>query len=60
MTLPHIKSNTLEKRFNFSIEPDTLKVLKEAVRLKMLEKVHPHRLRDELILILKEKHPINK
>lgn len=47
-----------EKRYNFRIEPQTLKYLKEAVRLDMLEKVQPQRVRDELILLLKEKDPI--
>ena len=43
-----------EQRFNFSLEKTTLRLLKEAVNLKMLQKVHKHRLRDELILIFKE------
>ena len=42
-------------RYGFKIEPETLKYLKETVRLKMLEKVEPQRIRDDLILILKEK-----
>lgn len=48
-----------EQRFSFSIESRTLKLLKEAVRLKMLEKVQPHRTRDDLILVLKENNPLN-
>jgi tRNA nucleotidyltransferase (CCA-adding enzyme) len=47
-----------EQRFNFSIESKTLKLLKEAVKLRMLEKVQPHRTRDDLILALKENNPI--
>lgn len=48
-----------EQRFNFSMESKTLKLLKEAVRLKMLEKVQPHRTRDDLILVLKEDNPLD-
>ncbi|MFA5287484.1 MAG: hypothetical protein WC394_04365 [Candidatus Omnitrophota bacterium] len=48
-----------EQRFNFTIEPKTLKLLKEAVKLRMLEKVQPHRTRDDLILLLKENNPID-
>ncbi|HTY45313.1 MAG TPA: hypothetical protein VMD52_04935 [Patescibacteria group bacterium] len=47
-----------EQRYNFKIEPATLAYIKEAVGRRMLEKVQPQRLRDELILLLKEKEPI--
>jgi len=47
-----------EQRLRFTIEPLTLKLLKEAARLKLLQKVHPHRTRDDLILVLKESDPI--
>lgn len=53
-----LRAIRFEQRYNFQIEPKTLKLLREAVRLKMLEQVHPQRLRDELILILKEGHPL--
>lgn len=43
-----------EQRFNFKLEKTTLRLFKEAVGLKMLQKVHKHRLRDELISIFKE------
>ncbi|MFH0790515.1 MAG: hypothetical protein V2A64_02685, partial [Candidatus Omnitrophota bacterium] len=49
-----------EKRCDFKIEPDTFKYLKQAVKLGMLEKVQPQRLRDELILILKEEYPLKQ
>lgn len=52
-----LRAIRFERRYNFRLEFKTQKCLKEAVKLKMLEKVHPHRLRDELILILKEVHP---
>jgi tRNA nucleotidyltransferase (CCA-adding enzyme) len=53
-----LRAIRFEQRFNFKIEPRTLKLLKEANRLRMIERVQPQRLRDELILILKEKNPI--
>ena len=45
------------QRFNFKIEPQTLLLLKEAINDGLLNKVNPHRMRDELILILKEHNP---
>lgn len=53
-----LRAIRFEQRYNFKIEPHTLKLLKQANKLKMLEKVQPQRLRDELILILKEEHPL--
>lgn len=53
-----LRAARFEKRYAFKIEPRTLKLLKEAAALKMLEKVEPHRIRDELILDLKEKNPL--
>jgi len=53
-----LRAVRFEKRYNFKIEPKTLKFLKEAVKLKMLQKVQPQRVRDDLILILKEKDPV--
>jgi tRNA nucleotidyltransferase (CCA-adding enzyme) len=47
------------QRFNFEIEPQTLTLLKEAISGGLLNKVNPHRLRDELILMLKEQEPFN-
>jgi tRNA nucleotidyltransferase (CCA-adding enzyme) len=55
-----LRAIRFEKRYNFRIELKTLKLLKEARRLKMLDKVQPQRLRDELILMLKEKHPLKE
>jgi len=51
-----LRAIRFEQRLKFRLEAGTLKQLKEAVRLGMLEKVQPQRLRDELILILKEKN----
>jgi len=55
-----LRAIRFEQRYNFKIEPKTLRLLREAVRLKMLEKVQPQRLRDELILILKEEKPLKQ
>lgn len=49
-----------EQRYNFRIEPKTLKLLKDAVRLRMLQRVEPQRIRDELILLLKENEPLKE
>lgn len=53
-----LRAIRFEQRYDFRLDVKTLAFLKEAVRLKMLEKVQSQRLRDELILILKEKQPI--
>jgi tRNA nucleotidyltransferase (CCA-adding enzyme) len=53
-----LRAVRFQKRYDFQIEPDTLKRLKEAVKLKMLFAVEPQRLRDELVLILKETQPL--
>ena len=55
-----LRAIRFEQRFNFRIEPRTLRLLKDASRLKMLNRVQPHRIRDDLILILKEKNPIKE
>ena len=49
-----LRAIRFEQRFDFNFEKTTSRLFKEAVKLKMLQKVHKHRLRDELILILKE------
>jgi len=53
-----LRAVRFEKRYGFKIESRTLRLLKEVSRIKMLERVHPHRVRDELILILKERDPL--
>lgn len=55
-----LRAIRFEQRYNFKIEPNTLKCLKEAVKLKMLDIVQPQRLRDEIILILKEQRPLKQ
>jgi len=49
-----LRAIRFEKRYDFRIEKWTLDLLKKACSLNMLEKVQPHRLRDEFILNLKE------
>jgi tRNA nucleotidyltransferase (CCA-adding enzyme) len=55
-----LRAVRFEQRYNFRIAAETLKFLKEAVGLKMLEKVEPQRIRDDLILILKEDIPVKE
>ncbi|MDD2679815.1 MAG: hypothetical protein PHO03_03315 [Candidatus Omnitrophica bacterium] len=55
-----LRAVRFEQRYNFKIEPRTLKLLKEASRARLLERIHPHRTRDDLILVLKEKEPIKE
>lgn len=55
-----LRAIRFEKRYNFRIEAKTRQFLKEAVKLKMLEKVQPQRIGDDLILMLKEKHPLKE
>lgn len=45
------------QRFDFKVEPKTLSLLKQAINDGLLDKVNPHRMRDELIIILKEQDP---
>jgi tRNA nucleotidyltransferase (CCA-adding enzyme) len=53
-----LRAIRFEQRYRFRIEPETLMRLREAVHLRMLKQVQPHRLRDELILLLKEEEPL--
>lgn len=53
-----LRAIRFEQRFRFKIEAHTLKCLKEAVKLKLLSIVEPQRLRDEIILLLKEDEPL--
>lgn len=55
-----LRAIRFEQRYNFRIEPETLKNLKAAIKLKMLEKVEPQRTRDELVLMLKEARPLKE
>jgi len=53
-----LRAVRFEQRYGLKIEPRTLSLLKKALKDNMLERVHPHRTRDELILILNEKNAI--
>lgn len=46
------------QRFDFKIEPKTLFLLKQAIKDGLLDKVNPHRMRDELVIMLKEQDPL--
>ena len=52
-----LRAIRFEQRFSFKIDLKTLKLMKEALRAQSLELVGPHRLRSEIILILKEPKP---
>ena len=53
-----LRAIRFEQRYAFAIEPDTLRELEKAAKMKMLNRVGPQRLRDELILLLKEAYPL--
>jgi len=53
-----LRAIRFQQRYNFRIEPHSLRLLKAAAKMKMLEGVQPHRTRDELILLLKEDTPV--
>jgi tRNA nucleotidyltransferase (CCA-adding enzyme) len=46
-----------ETRFGFQLEPSTLKWLKNAVNINLIEKLSPKRRRTEFFLLLKEPEP---
>jgi tRNA nucleotidyltransferase (CCA-adding enzyme) len=52
-----LRAIRFEQRFGFNIEQDTYRLMKEAINTKALQLVNPHRLRDEIILILQEQKP---
>ena len=52
-----LRAVRFEQRFSFKIEPKTFELMKEALNGRFLELVGYHRLRDEVILILKEPKP---
>jgi len=52
-----LRAIRFSQRLDFKIEPKTLALLKEAISAGALDKVNPHRMRDELILMLKEQDP---
>ncbi|MDD4955597.1 MAG: hypothetical protein PHP17_06130 [Candidatus Omnitrophica bacterium] len=52
-----LRAIRFEQRFSFKLEKHTLVLAKEAIAKNALGLVNPHRLREELILLLKEKTP---
>ncbi|MBI4982014.1 MAG: CCA tRNA nucleotidyltransferase [Candidatus Omnitrophica bacterium] len=55
-----LRAIRFESRYCFHIEQNTLKKMKEAIRINMLDQVEPQRVRDDLILMFKEKHPLRE
>lgn len=53
-----LRAIRFEKRYDFKIHTQTLKLLKAAVKANLLQKVEPQRIRDDLILMLKEESPL--
>lgn len=53
-----LRAIRFEQRYGFNIEANTMALLKDAVNLSMLDVVEPQRIRDEIILLLKEKDPV--
>ncbi|MGE5308431.1 MAG: CCA tRNA nucleotidyltransferase [Deltaproteobacteria bacterium] len=53
-----LRAVRFEQRYGFRIEPHTLRLLRGAVKEGMLLRVQPQRLRDELLLMLKEEKPV--
>ena len=52
-----LRAIRFQQRFGFKLQTQTFLLLKQALKKKALTWVNPHRLRDELILILKEPKP---
>ncbi|MBN3039993.1 MAG: CCA tRNA nucleotidyltransferase [Candidatus Omnitrophica bacterium] len=53
-----LRAIRFEQRFSFMMDLKTSHLLREAINAKALTLVSPHRLRDEIILILKEAQPL--
>lgn len=47
-----------EQRYSFRIDPYTERLIKNAVKQNLFKKTEDQRIRDEIILILKEKNPL--
>ncbi|MFA6281188.1 MAG: hypothetical protein WCY05_01635 [Candidatus Omnitrophota bacterium] len=52
-----LRAVRFEQRFSFKIERNTLRFLQQAVSCEAFDFVNPHRLREDLIFILKEPEP---
>lgn len=55
-----LRAIRFSSRYNFKIEAKTLRLLKEAGAAGLLARVNPQRLRDELMLMLKEDKPLQE
>lgn len=53
-----LRAVRFEQRYDFRLETATLSLLKKAGEMGVLEKIQPQRIRDEIILILKEENPL--
>lgn len=53
-----LRAVRFEQRYGFALERKTCRLFNEAKKLDMLGKVSKHRIRDELILCLKETQPL--
>lgn len=53
-----VRAIRFEQRYHFSIEPETLKLIHQAVAAGLLKKLTRFRLGREFILLLKEKRPL--
>ncbi|MFA5271244.1 MAG: CCA tRNA nucleotidyltransferase [Candidatus Omnitrophota bacterium] len=52
-----LRAVRFEQRFSFKLEKSTLSFLRQAAKARAFDLVNPHRLRDELLSILKESNP---
>jgi tRNA nucleotidyltransferase (CCA-adding enzyme) len=53
-----IRAVRFEKRYNFTIENSTKKLLKKAVREGLISRIRKNRLSEEFLIILQEKDPV--
>lgn len=53
-----LRAVRFEQRFDFKIERETFRWIRQACRRRMLQIVQKHRLRDELVLLFKEPAPL--
>jgi tRNA nucleotidyltransferase (CCA-adding enzyme) len=53
-----LRAVRFKERFGFRFDPLTRSLLRESVKGRMIHTVQQHRVRDELVLILKEKDPV--
>lgn len=47
-----------EQRYGFRIDPHTVRLIKSAVKKEMFDRVSGERLREEIVLLLKDKEPV--